>query len=54
MNYGRVPFVTEVEAKEIRAINRQRQTEHKKHALMVRRKIEAYQADRALNERIYR
>ena len=54
MNYGRVQFVTEVEAKEIRDINKQRQTEHKQHTLMVRRKIEAYQANRALNERIYR
>ena len=40
MEYGRVDFVTEVEAKEIRAINKVRQTEYKKRCLLVARKIE--------------
>lgn len=46
--FGRVDYVTEVEASEIRATNKLQQTEHKKRCLITARKIEDHQTARDL------
>ena len=52
--YGRVAYVSEVEAAAIRKINKERQTAYKKHCLAVRRKIEDRIAAKELNQgRVY-
>lgn len=48
MEFGRVEYVTEVEAKEIRAINKTRRTANKKRCLMVNRSIEDFQTAKDL------
>ncbi len=46
--YGRVEFVSEVRAKAIKEINKQRQTEEKKRCLIINRKIEDFKIARGL------
>jgi len=46
--FGRVEYVTEVEAKAIREINKQRQTAHQKLCLYTSRKIEDFKTAREL------
>ncbi len=54
MSYGKDYIITESQAKEIRSISADLQKEEKRKILTIRRKIEAYQAERELNnERTY-
>jgi len=48
--FGRAPYVTEVEAAEIRKINKAKHTAFKKHCLEVRREIEDWKAAKELNQ----
>jgi len=48
--FGRVEYVTEVEATAIRKINKARQTAYKKHCLEVRREIEDRIAAKEINQ----
>jgi len=48
MKFGRVEYVSEVQAKEIREINKARQTADRKRCLLVARQIEDFKISRSL------
>lgn len=48
MEFGRVEYVTEIEAKQIRKVNRARQTKQDKRCLMVHRRIEDFETAKDL------